>query len=231
MSFRRHLSPSSFPSGDELTQKMIGLGFRFAGEPSYNANIEDVLLAASLEGLQHDLRVLSLLVDWIDIHYQYINADRLIQLIKKNLRLQPPLFRFFWSALAQRLPDTRFLKLKKLAPKTRINFPEKQTDFLISRNGEDPRFQKTCLRIPNKFLRHRPEDILSPGELAKIHLAYRFRVLLGPTYRADMWATLAQTPNMTTADLARTCYGSYPTAYLIKHNVAAVSHFVTNFAA
>lgn len=230
MSFNRQLYPSSFPLRDELTQKMIGLGIRLAGEPFYNANIEDVLLGASLEGLQQDIRVLSLLVDWIDIHYQHINADRLIQLIKRNIRSQPPLFRLFWVAMAQRLPDVRFLKLKKLAPKTRTDFTGKHTDFFIDRNGEDPRFQKTCLRVPNKFLRHRYEDILSPSELARIHIAYRFRVFLGPSYRADMWAKLAMTPNITASELARICYGSYPTAHLIKHNAKTVGEFMTAFA-
>ncbi|MFH0898923.1 MAG: hypothetical protein V1855_05060 [bacterium] len=229
MSYKRQIFPSSFPSGDALTQKMIGLGFRLAGTPFFNANIEDVLLGASLEGLQ-DLRVLSLLIDWIDIHYQHINADRLIQLIKKNTRTQPPIFHLFWHAMAQRLPDSRFLKLKKITPRIRTDFPEKHTEFLVDRNGEDLRFQKTCLRIPNKFLRHRPEDILSPGELARIHIAYRFRVFLGPSYRADMWANQILMPNLSASELARTSYGSYPTAHLIKHNASTLGEFLARFA-
>jgi hypothetical protein len=39
-------------------------------------------------------------------------------------------------------------------------------------------------------LRDRPADILDPQALAKRHDTYRYRVLMGPTYRADMWALL-----------------------------------------
>lgn len=217
MSFSRSFLPQKFPQGDELTSHLIGIGIRLNGRAKRNGNIEDLLVASSLEGLAGDGRLLSLLIDWIEIHSARINADRLVKMVIALKSKQDERFIIFWAAIAEWLAnDIRFAKLRKLAPKTRFDFLEDRTDFLIQKNGEDPRFQNTCLRVPDKVFRHRLDDIMSPEELAKIHTAYRFRILLGPSYRADMWAELSQNPELTNAELARLCYGSYPTAFTVK---------------
>ena len=45
------------------------------------------------------------------------------------------------------------------------------------------------------------------------HDAYRRRIMLGPSYRADMWAELDRNPTLTAAELARRTYGSFATAW------------------
>jgi len=60
--------------------------------------------------------------------------------------------------------------------------------------------------------------ILLPEELARRHRVYRFRMMMGPTYRADMWATLDADPGISVADLARRTYGSFATASQVKHD-------------
>ena len=77
------------------------------------------------------------------------------------------------------------------------------TDFQIKRRGEDPRFQDCPLRVPAGVLRGRKQDVVSPQELAKRHAAYRQRIIMGPTYRADMWALLEGEPALSRAELAR----------------------------
>lgn len=217
MSFSRAFLPQKFPQGDELTSLLIGIGIRLNGRAKRNGNIEDLLVSSSLEGLAGDGRLLSLLIDWLEVHSARINADRLVKVIITLKSEQDERFIVFWAAIAQWLAnDIRFAKLRKLAPKTRFDFLEDRTDFLIQKHGEDVRFQKTCLRVPDKVFRHRLDDILSPEELAKIHTTYRFRILLGPSYRADMWAKLSQNPELSNAELARICYGSYPTAFAVK---------------
>ena len=72
--------------------------------------------------------------------------------------------------------------------------------------------------MPAGILRDRKEDVLSPIELARRHGAYRRRILLGPSYRADMWAELDRDPGLSVAELARLSYGSFATAWHVKRD-------------
>ena len=51
-------------------------------------------------------------------------------------------------------------------------------------------------------------------------MTYRYRVLIGPSYRADMWATLDREPGLSAAELARRSYGSFATAWKVKQDWA-----------
>jgi hypothetical protein len=42
--------------------------------------------------------------------------------------------------------------------------------------------------------------------------------MLGPSYRADMWAELETDPGLAAAELARRTYGSFATAWHVKHD-------------
>lgn len=226
MVYKRNILPLSYATGDKLTEHLIGIGFRLFGHPTPNPNIEDTLIAASLEGMKGDFRTLSLLVDWLEIHGDKILADRLVKLV---FNLDKKIFKFariFWAAFAQmRHQDIRFKRLLELATTKRMDITGEDRNFLIQRNGEDKRFSKTCLRIPNKLLRHRPEDILTPEELIQVHPAYRFRVLIGPTHRADMFAQLNLNRDLCTYALAKNCYGSYRTAMAVKRDYEALIFF------
>jgi hypothetical protein len=94
------------------------------------------------------------------------------------------------------------------------------TEFQIKRHGADPRFKGSVLRVPANLLRDRLGDVLSPAELAKRHRAYHYRVMIGPSYRADMWAALEHNPELSTAELARRSYGSFATAWRVKREFA-----------
>ena len=86
--------------------------------------------------------------------------------------------------------------------------------------GEDPRFAGSALRVPAGVLRDRKADVLTPAELAGRHGTYRRRILLGPSYRADMWAELDRDPSLTAAELARRTYGSFATGWQVKQDRA-----------
>ncbi|MEO6326314.1 MAG: hypothetical protein ABIT01_15075 [Thermoanaerobaculia bacterium] len=167
---------------------------------------------------QFDLRLLALLTTWFGAHARFVNADRLTGLVKSHRSKR---VRALWTALARSQPsDRRFLRLSKSYRGPRIDPGIKGSDFLIRRHGEDPRFEKGPLRVAANLLRDRREDILSEAELAVRHLAYRYRVLIGPTYRADMWAALEREPSLTAATLAKQTYGSYATAWNVKNDFA-----------
>jgi hypothetical protein len=60
--------------------------------------------------------------------------------------------------------------------------------------------------------------VLQPAELARVHSAYRWRLVIGPTYRADMWAALEHRPDLPAAALARAAYGSFATAWQVRRD-------------
>jgi hypothetical protein len=215
MAFRRVVAPSALLVGDELTAALVGIGINLTAAPAPDPNLEDIVLAASVEGMERgDLRVLSLLVTWLDVHAAWLNADRLTALVRAH---PSPRVRAFWSAVARwRAKDRRFARMAKAYAGPRVDLLATGTGFQVKRAGEDERFAGTALRVPARVLRDRPGDVLSPAELARRHAAYRRRVMLGPSYRADMWAALEQDPSLPPAELARRTYGSFATAWQVK---------------
>lgn len=215
MSFHRNILPGQLIEEAALTSHLIGMGIRLQGRAKKHVNIEDGLYSASVEGMAGDLRVLSLLVDWIDLHYQRIIVDRLFRIVSESSEIR---VRAFWAAIAQwKKTDPRFKRFRSLHHGNRLDLLPTGTDFHLSKKGEDARFSGSPLRVPEGVgLRQRASDILSPKELAKHHLPYYFRLLIGATYRADMWAYLTLDPELTPSELARRSYGSFATAWHVK---------------
>jgi hypothetical protein len=219
MAHRRAIAPLQAPSGDALTADLVGVGLLVGGEGSRDPNIEDTLLFASIEGMERDdLRVLAVLVTWFGAHAAHVNADRLTRLVALQASKR---VRAFWSALARwRAADRRFAKLARIYRGPRLDLLAAGTDFQVARHGEDPRFAGSRLRLPANVLRDRPADVLQPAELTRTHAAYRWRLVIGPTYRADMWAALECKPDLSAAALARATYGSFATAWLARRDFA-----------
>lgn len=217
MAYRRPTSSEALLEGDALTSAMTGIGMNFAATAAKAPNIEDTLLSASVCGLEEDdLRVLAVLVTWVGIHHPWINADRLLRAVRSH---QGPRVLAFWAALGHWLrKDRRLARLTNVYQGPRLDLLRTGTDFQIRRHGEDPRFAGGPLRVPAGVLRDRPADVLSPVELAKRHCTYRQRIVIGPTYRADMWAALDRQPSLSRAALARIAYGSFATASQVKHD-------------
>lgn len=217
MSYRRAIAPERTLHGEELTAALVGIGINLAAAPATDPNIEDVAMAASTEGLEEDdLRVLSLLVTWLSIHAARLNADRLAHLVLEHPSAR---VRAFWSAVGRWLEkDRRLRRLVKAYGGRRLDLLRVGTEFQVRRFGEDARFAGTRLRVPANVLRDRPGDILSPAELARRHRAYRMRIMLGPSFRADMWAALEAEPALSAAELARRAYGSFATAWQVRQD-------------
>ena len=217
MSYRRNVLPRARLEPDRLTAAMVGIGMNFAAEAEPDVNIEDTLTFASVEGMENDdLRVLAVLVSWLDEHLRWVNADRLFRVVARHDSAR---VRAFWSAVARwKSGDRRFARMARIHAGPRVDLPRTGADFLIGRHGEDARFRDGSLRVPANVLRDRPGDVQSSAALARRHRAYRFRVLMGPTYRADMWAVLEADPSLPAAELARRTYGSFATASQVKHD-------------
>lgn len=214
MAFSR--GPALTPRPDEaaLTRNMIGIGMNFAGEANPSAPIEETLVHASELGLDDDdLRVLSVLTTWIGLHHGHINADRLLRIVSEH-----PSDRVcaYWAAIARWFSkDRRFARMAKRHNGAPIDLLPVGTDFQIGRRGEDHRFAGSALRVPAGTLRDRGADVLAPAQLLRRHPAYRNRVLMGPTWRADVWTELEREPNMSVADAARCAGCSFAAAWQV----------------
>ena len=208
--------------GDSLTSAMVGIGMNFAAKAAAQPNIENTLFFASIAAMEHDdLRVLAILVTWFGVNASWVNADRLIKLVGTR---KSPRVRALWSALAcWQERDRRFARLICLYRGPTMDLLTVGTDFQIRRHGEDPRFAGSVLRVPANILRDRAADVLTPTELARRHRAFRRRVMMGPGYRADMWAALEAEPRLSAADLARRTYGSFATAWNVRRAFATLA--------
>jgi len=222
MAYKRRIASTELLRGESLTKAMAGIGMLFAVKPASEVNIEDTLLAVSVEGMEYDdLRVLAVLATWIKIHHTWINVDRLIRAVSNA---QSERVRAFWTATAEwQRKDRRFARMRSAYTGPRIDVMRSGTDFQIKRKDEDLRFKGTCLRVPASVLRDRDSDVVQPAELSRIHKTYRFRVLMGPTYRADMWSALESDPSLSVSELARRTYGSFATAWQIKQDYSILA--------
>lgn len=222
MAHKRHATAEGLPHGDALTGACVGIGMLFAAPAVRDANIEDTLVAASVEGMEgDDLRMLAMLLTWLGVHHERVHADRLVRAVQMQTS---PRVRAFWAAVATWLErDRRFTKLAEGRPEERVDLLRTGTGFQVRRRGEDERFAGGPLRVPAGVLRDRAADILAPAEVARRHRAYRWRVIIGPSYRADLWAALEAEPGLTAAELARRTYASFASAWQVKRDAAVVA--------
>ena len=218
MAFSRVSAPAQ-PDAEALGAAMAGIGMVFTTPPARDPCIEDTLLFASVEAMEaDDLRVLAVLVTWFGIHAPWVNADRLTRLVAAHPSVR---VRRLWSALARSRPaDRRFGRMILPPGEAPLDLVGAGSRFLLRRYGEDPRFAGSDLLVPANVLRDRAADVLSPAALAARHRPYRCRILIGPSYRADMWAALERDPDLTAAELARRAYGSFATAWRVKRDFA-----------
>lgn len=222
MAYNRSVEASVLSEGSRLTSDLVGIGMLFHATPSAEPNIEDTLLAATSEGTEaDDLRVLAVTTTWLGIHGSRVNADRLLRALARQ---RSPRVRAYWAAVGTWLgKDRRLARLRSLHEGKPVDLLRVGTAFHVARKGEDPRFDGSALRVPAGVLRDRPSDVLSPADLAAAHRTYRYRTLIGPSYRADMWAVLDGDPGLSASDLARRAYGSFATAWNVKRDWAVLN--------
>lgn len=207
MAFNR--ASSTPPAPDALTAHLVGIGLNLAADGDFDADIEPTLVHASSLGMDDgDLRVLAVLTTWFGVHHARVNADRLIRLVSTHPSNR---VRAYWSALAKwQSKDRRF---GRLLSNDVVDLLPTGTTFQLRRRGEDARFVASSLRVPEGTLRDRREDVLSPQVLVQRHAGYRNRVLMGPTFRADVWTVLQRAPDLSVAEVARRASCSFATAW------------------
>ena len=99
--------------------------------------------------------------------------------------------RAWWAAIARWHQDDR--RWQRLVDRQEsVELLRVGNSFRMQRRGPDLRFVGTSLLIPAGTWRERSGDVMDPTALAQWHLGYRHRIIIGPSYRADMWAIAEQ---------------------------------------
>lgn len=227
MAFNRPSEMLERPADQELTRDMAGIGMNLAVQPTMNASIEETLVHASSLGMDDaDLRVLSVLTTWLDVHASHVNVDRLVRFVSSHPSER---VRAYWEAIARwRVKDRRFARLKTAYDGPALDLLSVGTTFQVARRGEDARFAGSSLRVPKGTLRDRLTDVLSPEVLVARHAGYRNRVRMGPTWRADVWTVLEHTPDLSIADVARRAGCSFATAWTVVQDFTLWQHATTS---
>ncbi len=197
-----------------LTAQLVGIGMAFAAASDPQADIEPTVVRASIVGMiEDDLRVLSVLTTWLGVHHAHLNADRLVRIVGAQPSER---VRAYWAGVARWLAkDRRLARLAALHQGPPVELLSIGNAFQIQRRGEDPRFIGSPLRAPRGTLRDRPDDVLTPEVLVRRHAGYRNRVLMGPSFRADVWTALERHPDLSVADAARNVGCSFATAWQV----------------
>jgi len=212
--FKRTIGPAGpRPDAEALTADLVAIGIKLRATAAKRApNIEDTLLFASLDATEKDTSLLAPLVLWFRVHHPWVNADRLTRLVRDQ---DSSRVRALWAGFGRwQKSDPRFARLAKVHRGARV--------ILGGDGREDPRFRQGPVRITASLTREREADVFDPAALAKRHSAYRWRLIIGPTYRADMWAALEADPELTPTELARRTYGSFATAWNVKRDFSCV---------
>ncbi|MBW1811162.1 MAG: hypothetical protein JRJ87_23425 [Deltaproteobacteria bacterium] len=225
MSYKRIILPREERSRGQLTSDMAGIGMHFNAFPNREANIEDTIYFASIDGMiGKDLRTLSVMVKWLESYYRWINVGRLTKIVSccEHDRVKA-----FWTAVAiWKNTDIRFKKLSQIykGPRVEVIMPPFDSSYHYMKHGENRRFSDGPLGVPANVLRDREMDVVPPDKTAIDNLFVRYRIMMGPTYRSDMWAALQINPDLTPAELARQTYGSFPVAWQVKKDWEIVRH-------
>jgi len=180
---------------------------------------EQVIVSAVTEAIPRDLRTLSVVTTWLDVHSARVHVAELTRFLEVGVAAcrDPECFAAYWSGVAHwKRGDARWAKVAARFKGANVylsGLPAELEEAQIARKGEDPRFLGSRLRVPLGLLRDRPADVDDPTTLARRHAWYRERVRQGPSYRADCWAELERLPDLSAAALARHVGCAYPVAH------------------
>jgi len=231
---------TSFKSGQELDNDLYALGFNLSSNhPSIDPPVEETLVAASIDAVVNDnSRIAGLLVDWISIHSERIHVERLYKILSGLADESFPFVKVFWAGNAKRLEasDWRFKKIVSLHSGKRLDYIDRlskpgvprMTDSYVKMNGEDDRFKGTCLRVPVNAFSHRPHQIAPAQEIAHVHMGFRYRIMMGVNYRADIWALLRRNPSLSGYRLSKIARCSAPAATKIRNDYLLVKRDYSN---
>lgn len=212
MAYRRPKAPAPRPAETTLIRRLVGIGFALTSRGDHRADLEETLVHASELGMDDgDLRVLSILTTWLEVHHRVVCVDRLRRLMTEHPSRR---VRAYWAAVSSSASfEGRFEPLAELGVCDSLDLLGSGTSFLLRRKGVDERFNDQVLRVARGTLRKRVADVASPEQLARTHRGYALRVMLGSSYRAVLWEQLERDSELTPSAAGRRARSSFSTAW------------------
>ncbi len=214
------------PSNTSLEARLFSIGFRIgfegdalSGTPKQwlaLADIEQTLLEVTAQA-QKDYRLLSVLMTWIQIHGEQVIVEKLFKRAKKLDPLAGAYAPEILNGMAVWATVCKMEKWKKCIsgdPKHTYLIDEEITHSFEAYSGLKPEWLKYGVKVPEKMIRIRASDVLSPLELASTHHQYRNRLIYGASWRADI-ITAIQAGYRSPTEIARSIGCSYEPAYRV----------------
>jgi hypothetical protein len=213
MAFSRAPSPEATPAPGDADSAHGGHRDELRRGAEADADIESTLVHASALGMDDgDLRVLAVLTTWLGVHHTHVNADRLVRQVGAHPSER---VRAYWAAIAAWLRKDRRLarlatRLRGRAGRAAANRDRSSRCNVAARMSASRSRSCSPRRAPSVTAmttcsRRRPS--------IRRHAGYRNRVLMGPSFRADVWTTLEHAPGLSIADVARKASCSFATAW------------------
>lgn len=202
---------------------LIAIGFRLAGTEVDQIKPEGVDIESTLLDVicafAEDYRIASVLMSWIKVHGNYVIVEKLIKLYEKACKEAAKPFPWM-TLIAAWSVECGYNKWRKLVKKevgpVYLYDPE-ISESAIRRKGLMSWLEPLGFRVPEKSLRIRETDVLTPKELIQFNPQYRNRYIFGASWRADI-ATAIQNGIATPMEISRAVGCSYEPAYRISHD-------------
>jgi hypothetical protein len=175
-------------SNDLLRDQWASLGIAFNARTTVVADPETALMAfLESKEFPEDRKMVSLILAWMKEHSELVHIERLKTLIESLGSFELAVLGgialkclkngdFRWKTVI------RFIKKRNTG---RPRFDVDESEFLISRKGEDPEFTEFGIRV-SLVEPERPEKILDLKQIIDTNRWIRHRILFGVNMRADV---------------------------------------------
>lgn len=214
-----------------LDQKLAGIGIMISSKPALmieiaKVDIESTLAEAFVALLdESNLRLLSPVFTWIEVHGSSVIIEKLIKILskfaadKQDTSLAAVFAKFAlqaghkrWSTVAKKF------KLKSATP--RLLGPSDMAASLVSLRGEESWANATNYRVAKGLISTNNKWVLSRKALAKLNHQYRNRLIYGPQWRADIITAYEQGAK-TPTEASRISGASYEPCHRVKVELEA----------
>ncbi|OFZ82615.1 MAG: hypothetical protein A2583_07910 [Bdellovibrionales bacterium RIFOXYD1_FULL_53_11] len=207
----------------QLLSRWVSLGIAFGRDKHKEDQDIEQTIIDTLPFLPGDLKLLILLLTWLDEMGDLIHLER----IKTMAKVLPPTELAFLGAIAEftkkRYRNWQLISAfarKKLRHSFSKGFvPELSERLTISVDmGQvepDPAFERFRLRIPEIALSDK-KKLIPRRYVLQDHKWFSMRALIGANWRADVAFSMLKDPGMNPYRIAKKLSCSYETAYRLK---------------
>jgi hypothetical protein len=196
---------------DDLYQMLSSIGISVVTNKKIEKFTDiEATLSAAIEQIPCDLRLLSLILSWVNLHGDKVNIERIDKMVKNS---RPP-----WLSLVARFAVSkkyyRWKKLIVISNEILSNGDLLSNQKRAELKGEEEWSRDSGFIIPQGSEPTETKYILAPNQLAKINQHYFNKLLYGPNWRSDI-ATAIESGAKNPYQAAKLCGCSYEPAHRI----------------